>query len=67
MYFSNKFPELAREVADNESYVRCVQAIQNREYMNENTLQELEAIVHDGELAQRIIDASHISMGNSSN
>lgn len=31
--------------------------------MNEESLQEIENIVHDGELAQRVIDASHISMG----
>lgn len=62
-WFGWHFPELAREVPDNEAYARCVQTIQNREYMNEETLQELEAIVHDGELAQRIIDASNISMG----
>lgn len=62
-WFGWHFPELAREVTDNETYIRCVHAIQNRDLMDEDTLATLEEIVHDGEIAQRIIDASNISMG----
>lgn len=62
-WFGWHFPEMAKIVTDNESYVRCVQLIQNRDYMDEETLTGLEEILHDGELAQRLVDASQISMG----
>lgn len=50
-WFSWHFPEMAKIVNDNEMFVRCVHLIQNRDYENENLLEEIEEIVHDGEIA----------------
>jgi hypothetical protein len=35
--------------------------------LSQDSLEEIEAIVHDGEIAQNVLDASLISMGNSIN
>jgi len=51
-------------VADTEQYIRIVQLIQNRDYEQpDDLLEQVEEIVHDGEIAQRVIDALKTSMG----
>jgi len=38
-WFSWHFPELAREVTDNETYIRLVNLIQNRDLLNEEMIE----------------------------
>lgn len=50
-WFGWHFPELARIVPDNESYCRLVHLIENRDNISEETVEQIEEIVHDGEVA----------------
>jgi len=50
-WFGWHFPELTKICPDSETYCRIVNLIQNRENMSEDSVQEIEDIVHDGELA----------------
>ena len=61
------FPELSKIVTENEAYVRCVHYIGNREMMTDENLQEIEDICGNGEIAQKILDSTRISVGNDLN
>jgi len=54
---------MAREITDNETYIRLVDRIQNRDLIDETVVTDFEEIVKDGELAQRIYDLAQMSMG----
>ena len=54
---------MAREVTDNETYIRLVDRIQNRDLIDETIVTDFEEIVKDGELALRIYDLAQMSMG----
>jgi len=58
------FPELRNLIADNEVYVRLVNYIGNRDNLSDENLQEMEDMCGSGELAQKVLDMSMISMGN---
>merc|ERR1712110_362585 len=58
------FPELKNLIADNEVYCRCVNYIGNRENLSDEDLVNLEELCQSGELAQKVLDMSTISMGN---
>jgi len=58
------FPELKKIVSDNEIYVRMVNFIGNRENLSDESLPEMEDICGSGELAQKVLDLSKVSMGN---
>lgn len=58
------FPELVKSVPDNELYTRVCLFIGNKESLSEDSLEALEEIVKDGEVAQRILDTSRTSVGN---
>jgi nucleolar protein 56 len=61
-WYSWHFPELARIVSDNHVFVQLVALIGDRA-TSTSTLEEIEAIIGDGELAERVIDTSNNSMG----
>lgn len=58
------FPELVKIVSENETYARVVKYIGNKDTLKEESIPELEELVTDGELAQRIYDLSLISVGS---
>jgi len=58
------FPELARLIPDNEVYVKLVNYIGNRDNLSDENLVEMEEISGSGELSQKVLDMSMISMGN---
>lgn len=62
-WFSWHFPELAKIVTDNHIYTKCVQHIETRENVSDDMKEGLTALTHDDDLAQQIIDASKVSMG----
>jgi nucleolar protein 56 len=62
-WYSWHFPELVKIVNDNVIYARLCLAIQNKETLNEDSLEELEELTGDGVKAQQILDASQVSMG----
>lgn len=69
-WFGWHFPELARIIVDNPSYVKIVRLIQTRPNLVDNTeefLPQLEEITVDPELAKQITDAAASSMGNDLN
>ncbi|ODQ48373.1 hypothetical protein PICMEDRAFT_81278 [Pichia membranifaciens NRRL Y-2026] len=58
------FPELAKIVNDNHTYCKLVLMIQNKANINDESLHEIAALVNDDAgLAQKIIDAAKMSMG----
>lgn len=63
-WYGYHFPELTKLVPENEVYSRTVHYIGNRESLSEDKVGELEEIVGDGEIAQRIWDCSQNSIGN---
>jgi nucleolar protein 56 len=58
------FPELVKSVADNETYTRVCYFIGNKDNLTDESIEGLEEIVKDGEVAQRILDSSRNSVGN---
>ena len=62
-WYSWHFPELARIVTDNYIYTKVISAIKGRENANEENLEIIEAAVGNAEIAQSIVDAAKISMG----
>jgi nucleolar protein 56 len=58
------FPELAKLIADNETYVRLVNYIGNRENLSDDHLVDIEEMCGSGELAQKVLDTSGQSIGN---
>jgi nucleolar protein 56 len=63
-WYGYHFPELNKLVTDNEVYARVVHFIGNKDTLTEDMVGELEEIVSDGEIAQRIYDVCQISVGN---
>ena len=61
-WYSWHYPELARIVTDNIKYVQCVKLIGNRDAAS-FTAEEVEQIVEDGELAEKVVDSCLNSMG----
>jgi nucleolar protein 56 len=61
-WYSWHFPELARIVSDNQTFVKCVQLIGNRA-TSAVEASEIEEIVGDGEIAERVVEVSNNSMG----
>jgi nucleolar protein 56 len=61
-WYSWHFPELARIVADNYIFVKLVALVGDRA-TSTASLEEIEGIIGDGELAERVIETSHNSMG----
>ncbi|ESZ96794.1 putative pre-rRNA processing nucleolar protein Sik1 [Sclerotinia borealis F-4128] len=58
------FPELVRLVSDNHTYAKLALAIGNKKNLNDESLHDIAAIVSDdGDVAQSIIDAAKVSMG----
>lgn len=62
-WYSWHFPELARIVTDNYVYTKVIDAIQGRENATEENLDAIEAAVGNQEIAQSIVDAANMSMG----
>lgn len=61
-WYSWHYPELARIVPDNFTFVKLALAIGNREG-TEATVESVEEICGDGEIAQKIVDSILNSMG----
>ncbi|KAF7876382.1 hypothetical protein EAF04_001474 [Stromatinia cepivora] len=58
------FPELIRIASDNHTYAKLALAIGNKKNLNDEQLHDIAAIVNDdGDIAQAIIDAAKVSMG----
>jgi len=58
------FPELIRIVSDNHTYAKLALAIGNKSSLSDESLHDIAAIVNDdGDIAQAIIDAAKVSMG----
>ena len=62
-WYSWHFPELKAIVTDNILYARTVSFIKNKESLEGDIMEELTELVESEEIAQQIIDASKISMG----
>lgn len=58
------FPELAKLIPDNEVYTKLVNYVGNRDSISDESLVEMEEICGSGELSQKVLDMSMISMGN---
>ena len=58
------FPELVKIVPDNETYTRTCLFIGNKDNLTDESLEGLEELVKDGEVAQRVLDCSRNSVGN---
>ncbi|QSZ31416.1 hypothetical protein DSL72_000981 [Monilinia vaccinii-corymbosi] len=58
------FPELIRIVSDNHTYAKLALAIGNKKNLSDESLHDIAAVVNDdGDIAQAIIDAAKVSMG----
>lgn len=58
------FPELAKIVNDNHIYAKLVLEIKDKSSLNDERLHDIAALMNeDAGLAQRVIDAARISMG----
>ncbi|KIN00804.1 hypothetical protein OIDMADRAFT_123808 [Oidiodendron maius Zn] len=58
------FPELVRIVSDNHTYAKLALAIGDKKSLTDESLHDIAAIVNDdGDIAQAIIDAARVSMG----
>ncbi|TKA63906.1 Nucleolar protein 56 [Cryomyces minteri] len=63
-WYSWHFPELIRIVSDNQKYAKLALFIGNKTTLSEESLHDLAALVDDDEsIAQAIIDAARVSMG----
>jgi len=62
-WYSWHFPELVKIVSDNKPYVQLVKLIQDRTKVEKGIVAEIEEIVLDGGIAERIISAINSSMG----
>lgn len=63
-WYSWHFPELIRIVSDNQSYARLALFIGDKKRLSDIDLHDLAAQVNDdGEIAQSILDAARVSMG----
>jgi len=61
-WYSWHYPELARIVTDNNIYVKIVHLIGNRDTC-ETSLEEVEAICGDADIAEKILESCKNSMG----
>ena len=58
------FPELIRIVSDNHTYAKLALAIGDKKTLTDDSLHDIAAIVNDdGDIAQAVIDAAKVSMG----
>ncbi|CAG8972602.1 hypothetical protein HYALB_00005371 [Hymenoscyphus albidus] len=58
------FPELIRIISDNHTYAKLALAIGDKNTLTQESLHDIAAIVSDdGDIAQAIIDAGRVSMG----
>ncbi|MCJ1386593.1 snoRNP complex protein nop56 [Xylographa soralifera] len=63
-WYSWHFPELIRIVSENHQYAKLALFIGDKKRLSDNDLHELAAQVNDdAEIAQNIIDAARVSMG----
>ncbi|MCJ1415176.1 snoRNP complex protein nop56 [Xylographa parallela] len=63
-WYSWHFPELIRIVSENHQYAKLALFIGDKKRLSDNNLHELAAQVNDdAEIAQSIIDAARVSMG----
>ncbi|KAK9465154.1 hypothetical protein V1512DRAFT_228932 [Lipomyces arxii] len=63
-WYSWHFPELFKIVSDNYTYSKLVLFIKNKISLNDSSLHDLASFVNDdAEIAQSIIDAARVSMG----
>lgn len=63
-WYGNHFPELIKLVGDNETFTKVANFIGSRATLSDESVAELEELVLDGEVAQKIVDLSKISIGN---
>jgi len=61
-WYSWHFPELAKIVSDNQTFVRLAHLIGDKS-TETVTAEEVEQVVGDGELAERVLETSRNSMG----
>eukprot|EP01017_Pseudomicrothorax_dubius_P003206 TRINITY_DN103_c0_g2_i1.p1 TRINITY_DN103_c0_g2~~TRINITY_DN103_c0_g2_i1.p1 ORF type:complete len:482 (-),score=171.52 TRINITY_DN103_c0_g2_i1:78-1523(-) len=57
------FPELARLIPDNTIYVKVANLIGDKANATDELVPQLEEIIGDGDLAQRVVDSAKTSMG----
>ncbi|TVY36709.1 Nucleolar protein [Lachnellula subtilissima] len=58
------FPELVRIVSDNHTYAKLALAIGDKQTLTQDSLHDIAALVNDdGDVAQAVIDAARVSMG----
>ncbi|KAL3426278.1 Nucleolar protein 56 [Phlyctema vagabunda] len=58
------FPELVRIVSDNHTYAKLALLIGDKKSLTDESLHDIAAVVNDdGDIAQAIIDAARVSMG----
>ena len=62
-WYSYHFPELIRIVSDNRTYAQVANFIGNRKELSEDSLQELQEMVPDGDKCKAIVEAARVSMG----
>lgn len=63
-WYSWHFPELIKIVSENQQYARVALFIGDKKTLSDDRLHDLAAIVNDdAEIAQSIIDAARVSMG----
>ena len=62
-WFSWHFPELGKIVTDNHIFSKCVRFIEKKNNISEEMKEGLTEIVQDEDIAQQIIEAAKISMG----
>jgi nucleolar protein 56 len=62
-WFSWHFPELGKIVTDNHIFSRCVHLIERKANVTESIKEELAAVVQDEDIADQIIEAAKVSMG----
>lgn len=62
-WYSWHFPELSKIVNDNLVFVRCANLLGNRDTIQDDIVEKLDDITGDGEISQKIVEASRASMG----
>lgn len=63
-WYSWHFPELIRIVTDNHQYARLILFVRDKKTLSNERLHELAALVDDdADIAQAVIDAAKVSMG----
>lgn len=65
--YSWHYPELAKIVSDNETYVWLVSLIGNKANINKISLEEITELTGDEGLSKKIIERTQSSVGNSLN